>query len=530
MTCINELLALKYIVFSFSLGQLTATANPTLPYKGAHFKGRELVVQEIVQKLTTDPNPSRVIIIVGIPGMGKTQVAIHVSHLLKEEHKKAVVFIEEKQKLTEICSEILREINPLAPRLSESHDMIAIAKRRLKELKEKKVIVLDSVEGIQQQGEEFDDFLRHVETYAPLVQLIITTREYVGFRSSNICNVRLDRLDSESSAKLLQDLVPNCEERHIKVLGNLCGGIPLVLVNCAGLLEEGFSPENLVARLKENPIPLFKTIAEDVYNSLRQFLVNISENTKANLVRLSVFPSAFSVEDMKALFGDVLEPEAVKNTMIRRSLLRRIDDEKLILHPLVREFLKAERKLLNMDVVGEKAQHKFNQHYLELLETSSKQFVSKEWSQNAISTFRTEKANILEVFKNFLQEGGDKKEAESCIDVANSTKVLDFLAKVLSPPSECVELYERCYHIAETSSDPRRLADSLTAVGFLRLCKEAHRGVSHDTVEMFQRAYEIWQNLPKELQHCETHAHTISKLGLCYALQVKLQIELSFRV
>ena len=489
------------------------------------------MVQEIVQKLTQDPDPSRIIVIVGIPGMGKTQVAIHVSHLLKEEHKKAVIFIEEKQKLTEICSEILREINPLAPRLSESHDMVTIAKKRLKELKEKKVIVLDSVQGIQQQqqqqrvGKEFDDFLRYVETYAPHVQLIITTREDVGFRSFNICKMRLDRLDSESSAKLLQDLVPNCEERHIKELGNLCGGIPLVLVNCAGLLEEDFSPEEMVARLKENPIPLLKTNAEDVYNALRQFLVNISENIKANLVRLSVFPSAFSVKDMKALFGDVLDPEAVKNNMIRRSLLRRIDNEKLVLHPLVRDFLKAERKLLNMEVVGEKAQHKFNQHYLELLETSSKQFISKKWSQNAIFTFRTEKANILEMFNNFLLEGGDKKE--SCIDFANSTKVLDFLAKVLSPPSECVELYERCYHIAETSSDPRRLADSLTAVGFLRLCKEAHRGVSHDTVEMFQRAYEIWQNLPNELQLCETHAHTISKLGLCYALQVKLQIKSS---
>ena len=517
---------LKYTVFSFPLGQLTSTADPTLPYKGPHFEGREAVVEEVVLNLTQDQNPSRIIIIVGIPGMGKTQVAIHVSHLLKEEHKKAVIFIEEKQKLTEICIEILREINPLAPRLSESHDMVTIAKKRLKELKEKKVIVLDSVEGIQQQGgEEFDDFLKYVETYAPHVQLIITTREDVGFRSSNICKVRLDRLDSESSAKLLQDLVPNCEERHIKVLGNLCGGIPLVLVNCAGLLEEGFSPEDLVARLKKNPIPLFKTNAEDVYNALRQFLVNISENIKANLVRLSVFPSAFSVKDMKALFGDVLESEGVKNTMIRRSLVRRIDKKKLVLHPLVREFLKAERKLLNMDVVGEKAQHKFNQHYLELLETSSKQFINKRWSQNAIFTFRTERANILEMFKNFLQEGGDKKEAESCIDIANSTTVLDFLAKVLSPPSECVELYQRCCHIAEASNDTRRLADSLTALGFLRLCKEAHRGVSHDTVEMFQRAYEIWQNLPKELQHCETHAHTISKLGLCYALQVKLQIK-----
>ena len=490
-------------------------------------------MQTIVQNVT-DPNPSRIIIVVGIPGMGKTQVAIHVSHLLKEEHKKAVIFIEEKQKLTEICSEILREINPLAPRLSESHDMVTIAKRRLKELKEKKVIVLDSVQGIQQQGKEFDDFLSYVETYAPHVQLIITTREDVGFRSLNICKVRLNGLDTESSAKLLQDLLqaellhaPNCEERHIKELGNLCGGIPLVLVNCAGLLEEGFSPENLVARLKENPIPLFKTNAEDVYNSLRQFLVNISENIKANLVRLSVFPSTFSVKDMKVLFGDVLQPEVVKNTMIRRSLLRKIDNEKLVLHRLVREFLNAERKLLNMDDVGNDAEHKFNQHYLELLETSSKQFINKTLSQDAIFTFRTEKANILEMFKNFLQEGGDKKKVESCIDVANSTKVLDFLAKVLSPPSECIELYERFYHIAEASSDTRRLADSLTALGFLRLCKEAHQEVSDDTLKKFQRAYEIGQKLPKKQQRCETHAHTISKLGLCYALQVKLRIELS---
>ena len=228
---------------------------------------------------------------------------------------------------------------------------------------------------------------------------------------------------------------------------------------------------------------------------------------------------------MKDLFGNVLEPVAVKNTMIRRSLLRRIDHEKLVLHPLVREFLQVERRLLNMDDVGKKAQHKFNQHYLELLETSSEQFFSKKWSRNAIFTFRREKANILEMFRNVLLKGGDKKEIESCIDVANSTKVLYFLSNVLCPLSECVILYERCYHIAEASNDTRRLADSLSAVGFLRLYQ---RRVRETTFEMFQRAYEIQKNLPKEVQHCETHARTISYLGLCYAVQVKIRIEFFF--
>ena len=489
------------------------------------------MVQEIVHKLTQDPNPSRIIIIVGIPGVGKTEVAIQVSHLLQDKHKKPVIFIEQKQKLSEVCSEILRKIDPLAPKLTESHDVVSIAKWRFKELDEKKVIVLDNVEGIQLYEEQLDDFLEYVGRHAPRVQLIITTRMDVGFQSLGLHKVRLDGLDRESSAKLLQDLARNCEEPYIKELSKLCGGIPLVLTNCAVLLEEGFSPEVLVVRLKENliqPLNVLKTHAEDVYNVLRQFLLNMSENIKASLVRLSVFPSSFSVKDMEIVFGDVLEPETVKNTMIRRSLLRRIDIEKLVLHPLVREFLKVERKLLNMDVVGEKAQHKFNQHYLELLETLSKQFISKEWSQNAISTFGREKGNILEMFKNFLLEGGVKKETESCIDVANSTEVLEFLARVLYPPSECVKLYEDCCHIAKVSNDMRRLADCLTSLGFLGLFKEAHRGVSPDTLKKFQQACEIRKNLPKEQQHCETHAHTISKLGLCYALQVKKKNKISF--
>ena len=461
------------IFFFFSLGLLTSpgynNADTTLPRKNAKFIGREAVVQEIVQKLTQDPLLSRIIVIVDLPGMGKTQVAIHVSHLLKEKHKKPVIFIEQKQNLTEICSEILRQINPLARRNSDvhDHDMVMIAKRRLSEVNESKVIVLDNTEGIQQQqGREFEDFLRYVERYAPQVQLIITTQEDVALRLPGIRKVRLNRLDPESSAKLIQGSVPNCEEEYITELSKLCGGIPLVLINCAGLLEEHFSPVELVAHLKENPIPLLKTSAEDIYNALKQFLPSISENIKANLVCLSVFPSKFSVKDMKTLFRDVLKPEAFKTlpTMIRRSLLRIIDNEKLVVHPLVREFLKAERKLLKMDDIGKKAQHKFNQHYLELLESSSKQYISKGRFQNAISNFRREKANILEMFRNFLWEGGDNKETKSCIDVANSTVVLHFLLKVLSPPAECVRLYERCYHIAVASNDTRRIADSLTAL------------------------------------------------------------------
>ena len=485
------------------------------------------MVQEIVQELTKDPNPSRVIVIVGIPGMGKTEVAIHVSHLLQEKHEKSVIFIEQKQKLSEVGSEILHEINPLAPRLSESHDIVSIAKRRLKELDEKKVIVLDNVEGIRQQGKQFDDFLGYVGGHAPCVQLIITTQEVVDAPSLSEHQVRqvsLDRLDLDSSAKFLQDSVPDQNELHIKELGELCG-IPLVLIQFVCLMKHGCSPETLVRSLRENLRQLLKKNGKKTFEDLCKFLPDLSVTITADLVRLSVFPLAFSVEDMKVLFRDPSEPGDVKAKMVKYSLLRRINDKKVVLHHLVREFLKAERKPLNMDAIGKEAQKKFNQHYVTLLDSLSKQFITKQKTKEVISTLRAEKANILEMFKNFLQEEVDQEDTEFCVDVANSTAVLDFLAKVLSPPSDCVKLYEDCYHIAEASNDKRRLADCLTSLGFLGLYKEAHRGVSQDTLEKFQQAYEIRQKLPKEQQHCETHAHTISKLGLCYALQVKIRIE-----
>ena len=216
-------------------------------------------MQEIVQKLTQDPNPSRVSIIVGIPGIGKTEVAIHVTHLLQEKHKKSVIFVPKQKNLTGVSSEILRRINPLARRPSESQDIVKLAQNRLQGLNKKKIIVLDDTEDIQYQGKQFEEFVRYVERYAPQVQLVITTREDVGFQSRNIHKVRLDRLDSESSAKLLQDSVPNCEEQYIKELGELCVGIPLVLVNCACLLEEcTISPAELVAQLKKKSHTTFR--------------------------------------------------------------------------------------------------------------------------------------------------------------------------------------------------------------------------------------------------------------------------------
>ena len=501
-----------------------------LPYLTAYFTGRQDVVDTIIEKLTQVVNPSRMVIIVSLPGMGKTEVAICVSLLLRR--KKSVIFIKRKKqnKLTDVCSQILESCGR---HLSEMHDPVSIAKCRLTDLKEDTVIVLDNTEDIQ--GEEFDDFVEYLVKYAPKVQLILTSREDVGFTSSEIHKVSLNPLDSASSARLLlrilqesagnseelllQESVANSEE-HAKKLGELCGGIPLLLVHCAFLLKDGFSPAVLIQELRDNPMELLKSNAERIYNALGRFLCKFPDNVIENLVRVSVFPSAFSGKDIAFLFDDQLELETVKTKMVKCALLQKLNNGMVVLHPLVRDYCRAESKLLKMETVGEGAQHKFNHHYLELLRLLSKQFISKESALKAISAFRNKKANVMEAFKNCLQDKSSQGEKEFGVDVANSPEVMDFLAKVLSPPAECTKLYERCRDIATESGDQKRLADSLNSLGFRRLCDVAHRRGDRGTLEMFQQAYDIRMTLPKEQQKNETHANTICKLGLCYSLQV----------
>ena len=487
-------------------------------------------MDKIITKLTKDTNPSRMIIIVSLPGMGKTQVAIRVSQVLLLRQR-TVFFIQKQNKLMDVCSEILRRLS--GRRFSERHDLVSMAKCKLKELQEDTAIVLDNTEDIQ--GKEFDDFAEDLVKYAPKLQLILTSREDVGFTSPGVHKVSLKPLDSNSSARLLltllQESVENSDDpflqesvansgENAKKLGELCGGIPLLLVHCACLLKDGFSPAVLIQELKDNPIQLLKENAGEVYNVLGRFISKFVDKVIRNLVRVSVFPLAFSGKDAAFLFHDELELETAKTKMVKCSLLQKMNNGKVVLHPLVRDYCRAERKFLKMEDVGEEAQHKFNHHYLELLRRLSKKFISKDSALDAISAFRNEKANIMEASTNCLQEKSSPDEKEFGIDVANSTEVLDFLAKVLSPPAECTKLYQKCHDLARNSGDQKRLTESLNSLGFRRLCDVAHRKGDRGTLEIFQQAYNIRMTLPEEQQKCETHAHIICKLGLCYSLQV----------
>ena len=432
-----------------------------LPYLTAHFVGRDVEVDEILMKLQT----FRMVVLLSIPGMGKTEVGIRVSHLLKQRGDQFVTHIRVEshhQKLEDICSEILDRLSSRT--YSETTNFKSLAKRKLSERNVPTVIVLDNTENIQ--GEEFDEFAQWLVKSAPNVKLVVTTRRHVGFVSPDVCKFPLEPLDPDSSAKLLRSLVDDCSEEHSSKLAKLCGGIPLLLVTCSDLMNNGFSRELLIQQLVNNAIKLFRISAKDVYNTLEVFFDNFSDEVKENLVLFSVFPSEFTAQDIQFLFEDPLLCENVKTRMVKYALLQRDTDGKMRMHPLVQAYFRIEKESLGMGDLGRTTQCKFNHHYLGQLGFLSKEFIS---NSSAIQTFRQQKANIMEGMKNGLEDSIDLNDKNFVLDVVNSIEVLGFVAKVLTPPKEGTALYQKCCDVAEAFGDKKRHAQSLNSLGFRRL-------------------------------------------------------------
>ncbi|XP_015754283.1 PREDICTED: uncharacterized protein LOC107333935 isoform X3 [Acropora digitifera] len=493
----------------------------TFPPLTNDFIGREKDVKDIVTELTRETNPVRVVVIVSLLAMGKTQLAIAVGHALLKGLEsitaKKVMFVCRTEDLTELCAQIIRQISGRNP--SESHDLVLIAKDKLSRVRSDIIIILDHTSGLQnKQREKFDDFVEYVMEKAANVQLIITTREDLGCKSLNIYKKQLEPVDCHSCALLIRRSVFISEENAQKI-GNLCGGMPLFLVHCVALLKSSFKPERLIQFLRSNPVPLLKKNEKRVYETLGSFLGNIPKPLLENIVQVSVFPSAFSVEDISQILfeDDELESAIIVTRMV--GFLRRVGNDKYALHPLVRQYCRTERNVLEMEDVGKSAQGRFNKHCIEKLETLSKDFITKDKATSAISSFKACKENLMDALWNCLEKKSSADEKILAVDVTNSTEVLDFLAQVLSPAAKCLEFYEKCHDIARDSGDQRRLADSLSALGFLHLCNVAQLTPNQQSLDKFKEAKRIRETLPEEQQNCQAHALTLCKLGLCYALQ-----------
>lgn len=380
------------------LEKSTSLANlPRRPY----FVGREDEIKAILQSL--QPNSRTFIIgIEGIGGMGKSALAVEVSHRCVESDLfEAVIWISAQESIL-----TLHGIEPVIPEAKSLSDILitigsslgnpTIGNLSIQEqvrraynllARQTTLLILDNFESLSKNEQrEILDFLRR----SPItLKVIITSRE----RVSDGQVIRLQGLSYEESNALLEW---DAQQKNIHLtkdqseyLVNLTGGLPLALLWVQGQIAVlGYSVTQVLDKLSlDADIPILQYCFNHSWNLLGE------SDARKLLFILALQPDPVSRTALQEIAG-ILTNEHFGNEISHLLQLSLIDHEHdrdyFTILPLTRRFVRtqfaSDRKFIKQ------AESKITQYYVKLLSQKSS---FKEWRR--YDDLLRDRNNILSV-------------------------------------------------------------------------------------------------------------------------------------
>ena len=423
-----------------------STALASLPRR-PYFVGREEEIKTILQSL--QPNSRTFIIgIEGIGGMGKSTLAIEVSHrCIENDLFEAVIWISAQESIL-----TLHGIEPVIPEAKTLSDiLITIGSnlgnptignlsiqeqiRRAYNLLARRttLLVLDNFESLS-KNEQRDilDFLRR----SPItLKVIITSRE----RVSEGHVIRLQGLSFEESNALLewdaQQKNIHLTQEQSKYLVDLTGGLPLALLWVQGQIAVlGYSVTQVLDKLSlDADIPILQYCFNHSWNLLGQ------SDAKKLLFILALQPDPVSRDALQEIAG-ILTKERFGNEISQLLQLSLIDHEHdkdyFSILPLTRRFVRtqfiSDRKYIKQ------AELKITQYYVKLLSQKSS---FKEW--RSYDDLLLDRNNILSVAQ-WCYKSVQMKQTKAGASLAKQTKnIAEILVQIGSQFGSV--LWQRAY-------------------------------------------------------------------------------------
>ena len=390
-------------------------------------------------------------------GYGKTSVVIEVAHRMIERGK-FVAYVKPRgfTCVEDLASKIIEALG-----FVPGEDTITEALRRICSLTYKSVVlIIENIDNLlhledQLSNDEYhqeaksrmdcakmrgkytkDDFLTFLKDIgqSQTIYLVLTSMEKYDLNESfPVELIALEPLNDNDSAALFAKCEDSLDDRLIKELVRVCGGIPLIICTVLSILKRE-NPEKYARRLStSSPSSLVRELNPDfiangdrIQYCLQIFFTRLSQESQKILVMLSTFPYRFTQQQFKAVFDSSIrgDLQTCLNCLKQNSLLR-FDRRSChySLHPFLRAFfsVKPEHK---------EAKSVFIRHYSDLVVALCKTFLTKD-SKSAIERYGAEKENIREAMAwcgNDYPEL-DQTVREQCIAAFNRAAV--FLAKVM---------------------------------------------------------------------------------------------------
>ena len=409
-----------------------SSALASLPRR-PYFVGREEEIKTILQSL--QPNSRTFIVgIEGVGGMGKSTLAIEISHLcIENDLFEAVIWISAKESVLTLhgiepvipeaktLSDILITIgtnlgNPTIGNLS-IQDQIKRAYNLLS--RRTTLLVLDNFESLSKNEQR--DILEFLRRSPITLKVVITSRE----RVSEGQIIRLQGLSAEESNALLEW---DAQQKNIHLtkdqsnyLVDLTGGLPLALLWVQGQIAVlGYSAAQVLDKLSlDTDIPILQYCFNHSWNLLRH------SNEKKILFILALLPEAVSREALKEIAGiedsDIFDNAA--SDLLQLTLIEPESDKDYFnILPLTRRFIRtqfaSDRKYIKQ------AELKIAQYYAKLLSQKSG---FREW--RGYDDLLLDRNNILSVAQ-WCYKSIQKKQNSSNSIAKQTRNIAEILVQI----------------------------------------------------------------------------------------------------
>jgi predicted ATPase/DNA-binding XRE family transcriptional regulator len=500
--------------------QTAPQPQTNLPLPATLFVGREEELASLAD-LLQDPT-CRLVTLVGLAGIGKSRLAVQMAHSQLDRFPHGAFFVSlgplESPEL--IVAAIANAIGVQFHAAAEPQEQL------LRFLQQKQMLlVLDSFEHLMEGASLLPGILQT----APDIQLLVTSRERLNLQGEWVFEVEglaypahidersLERVASYSAVQLFTQgalrvnpsFSLNGENREwVARICRLTEGVPLGLELAAAWVRV-LSCQEIAEEIERN-LDFLKASAQDIperHRSMQAALDHswklLSAREKAVFRRLSVFRGGFRREAAQKVAGAGLEEIT---SLLDKSLLKRVGEERYDLHELVRQYAAA-----HLESEAQEHSQTHNRHstfYAVLLEQWEGQIASPRqmeilgemdaemdnvrpaWSWmaarrqigdiqkslNGLWRFHTIRTRLREGASLFRQAAAALKTVEET-EVTQEAERSLVLAQVLARQGyfylglgrreKARELLQESLALLRASTDQARLAETLAVLGFM---------------------------------------------------------------
>jgi DNA-binding SARP family transcriptional activator/predicted negative regulator of RcsB-dependent stress response len=343
-----------------------------------HFVGREREIRLLDVVRTHRPGPG-VVVIEGMPGVGKTALAVHVAHRMAARFPDALLKVNMRghdgvappRDPAEVASELLRALGVPAARVPASpHKRFemwreALARRRA-------VVILDDATG--------PDQVRPLLPHSWPGLMLITTRGRFE-PLPGVRRVPLNVLPDHDALRLCTSLAPpGTAPETIGEATRLCGGLPLAITLMAPHL--GAARPRALDGLAGGPAGrLARDANEHVHRAFELSYRDLRPAARLAFRRLGLHPCAdFTAEVCAVLTGTSRDrAEAAIGELCDHHLLRETGHGRFGFHDLIREYARELAWREDPRAENRMAVRRLLDHYLRAVENADRAAYPYRW-------------------------------------------------------------------------------------------------------------------------------------------------------